>query len=94
MNLQLNQIKQTALKQGFSRVKIILDSNFIFIYFSFKAEFESNDIDGAHLVTQKNELRNFKTIDAAYKLINSLLDPEKDLFVDVIISDNTHYDDV
>lgn len=91
MNLQLNQIKKTSVSQGFSKIKIILDNGKIFILFSFKAEFGSDDIDNACLVTQKNEIRNFKTIDSAYKLIDSLLDSEKDLFVDVCISDNGKY---
>ena len=91
MNLQLNQIKKLSVTQGFSRIKILIDLDNIFILFHFNAEFESKDVDFAYLVTQKNELRSFKTIDSAYKLIDSLLHKDKDLFVDVTISDNTKY---
>ncbi len=91
MNLQLNQIKKTSVKQGFSRIKIILDFDSIFIVFHFNAQFQSNDIDYATLVTKEGDRQTFKTIDSAYKLIDSLLKPKKDLFVDVVISDNTKY---
>lgn len=91
MNLQLPQIKKLSFTQGFSKINIVIDIDCISIIFHFRAEFNSNDIDYARLYTQKNELRNFKTIDSAYKLIDSLLCPKKDLFVDVVISDNTKY---
>lgn len=85
MNLQLNQVKSTIQNQGLLRVNITLESFGVSVFFHFKAEFESNDIDSCCLVTQKNEKRFFKSIDSAYKLVSSLICPDKDLLVDVVI---------
>lgn len=88
-NLQLHQVRDIAFKQGLLSVTIVrTPSDKYIVRFHFKSEMGSNDLDNATLITQKNVLRVFTTLDAAYSAVRPLLFELDDIFVSVNINDD------